>query len=177
MLARWRLGSWRQTSAGAEVEEIFIRSFWYVMEKRFLFVLVSCCVVQKYIVYRVLSSMMWAAAVAVSYITTLLIQWHNNFSHLILLFQLHWRAPFLSPWHHAIKRHLPYIILYILLYSGGSGGVASWYKCQNIIIITPAQLLLNIVVAGHGGADKWGGVTTCNMLRWSHHQHWQRWQQ
>ena len=163
MLARWRLGSWRQTSAGAEVEEIFIRSFWYVMEKRFLFVLVSCCVVQKYIVYRVLSSMMWAAAVAVSYITTLLIQWHNNFSHLILLFQLQWRAPFLSPWHHAIKRHLPYIILYILLYSGGSGGVASWYKCQNIIIITPAQLLLNIVVAGHDGADKWGGVTTCNM--------------
>ena len=35
-------------------------------EKSFLFGLVSCCVVQKYIVYRVLSSMMWAAAVAVT---------------------------------------------------------------------------------------------------------------
>ena len=35
-------------------------------EKSFLFGLVSCCVVQKYIVYRVLSSMMWAVAVAVT---------------------------------------------------------------------------------------------------------------
>ena len=168
MLARWRLGSWRLIGNGTD--ECRGRGGGYIYkislichEKSFLFGLVSCCVVQKYIVYRVLSSMMWAVAVAVSYITMLLIQWHNNFSHLILLFQLHWRAQFLSPWHHAIKRHLLYIILYILLelvFTGGSGGVASWYKCQNII--TPAQLLLNIV-AGHGGADKWGGVTTCNM--------------
>ena len=117
-----------QTSAGQRwrkyLSDLSDMSNW----RSFLFGLVSCCVVQKYIVYRVLSSMMWAAAVAVSYITMLLIQWHNNFSHLILLFQLHWRAQFLSPWHHAIKRHLLYIILYILsllVFGGGSGGVAS----------------------------------------------------
>ena len=118
-----------QTSAGAEVEDIFIRSHWYVMKKAFC--LGWCLAVLCKNILFIECLVPWCGQQSGSYVTRLLIQWHNNFSHLILLFQLHWRAQFLSPWHHAIKRHLLYIILYILLvlvFSGGSGGVASWYK-------------------------------------------------